>query len=97
MVDGKFSHSFSCTGGADVRTDIEAHFDFHPGTMSTAFSQGYYNNSAYKDCWTSQHWSFSAAFYVGRYMFNKHFMPQHPGSVVRLPFALPAQLAKILT
>src|SRR5277367_4648834 len=34
MVDGKFSHSFSCTGGADVRTDIEAHFDFHPGTMS---------------------------------------------------------------
>ena len=96
MAEGKFSHSFSYQGAPDVRLDMEAYFDFHPGTIVHCFSHGYYNNNAYKDCWEGQHWSFSAAFNVGRYMFNKHFVGAYP-SIPKLPCIIPAQLVKVLT
>lgn len=69
MLDGRYTRTHN------PPQDIEQMYDFLPGTIMTAFDQGYYYDKGYRDCFKNNdyHWSMSAAFNVGRHFLNKYF------------------------
>jgi hypothetical protein len=69
MLEGRYTRTHNAS------SDIEQLYDFLPGTIMSAFEQGYYDDKSYRDCFKNNdyHWSMSAAFNVGRHFLNKYF------------------------